>query len=36
VCVSKIDDHEKQVRDFVAAFNARDPDKMLELADDKI
>src|SRR5262245_4908196 len=36
VCVSKMDDHEKQVRDFVAAFNARDIAKMLELADDKI
>jgi hypothetical protein len=36
VCVSKIDDHEKQVRDFVAAFNARDLTKMLELADDNI
>jgi hypothetical protein len=36
VCISKIDDHEKQVRDFVAAFNARDLAKMLELVDDKI
>lgn len=36
VCVAKIDEHEKQVRDFVAAFNARDLAKMLELADDKI
>src|SRR5262245_55749352 len=36
VCVSKIDDHEKQVRDFVAAFNIRDLTKMLELADDNI
>ena len=33
---SRIDDHEKHVRDFVAAFNARDLNKMLELADDNI
>jgi hypothetical protein len=31
-----IDDHEKHVRDFVAAFNARDITKMLELAHDNI
>jgi hypothetical protein len=33
---SPIFDHEKQVRDFVAAFNARDLSKMLELTDDDI
>jgi hypothetical protein len=33
---SPIFDHEKQVRDFVAAFNARDLSKMLELTDDNI
>jgi hypothetical protein len=33
---SPLDDHEKRVRDFVAAFNARDLTKMLELADDNI
>ena len=29
-------DHEKQVRDFVAAFNSRDLAKMLEFTDDNI
>lgn len=36
VMAGSADEQEKQVREFVAAFNARNLDKMLELADDNI
>ena len=36
VCAVSIDDREKLVREFVEAFNAREIEKMLELADESI